>query len=195
MGLPKVTGRAPPKASVRKANVKNVDRGDGWVIVEGDVVPAVEGPKRRGRKRAPTSLFRVVAEKIPFRFLTQVQKSMKTAKLPALGVYIAHDSMGYPRYVGRGNIFNRLAARKKAQVLELAYFSFFVVADKQHEREIETIMIRTAGPILDFNSRKVRTDIQAGDVRDFDAGTHYYERQYKRGKPAKSVRGAKSASK
>lgn len=62
------------------------------------------------------------------------------------------------------------------------YFSFFVVADKVHEREIETIMIRAAGPLLDFNDRKVRIDIQAGSVRDFEAGAEYVERQYKKGK-------------
>ena len=106
---------------------------------------------------------------------------MKAAKRSSDGVYIAHDSMGYPRYVGRGAIFTRLKQRKAAQVLELSYFSFYVVADKDHEREIETIMIQAAGPILDFNSRKVRTDFQAGDVRDFDPGTHYHQRQYKRG--------------
>ena len=185
-------GRATPKALVKKDNLLTVAKADRWVIVEGDLVPVEAAPKRPGRKRAPTSLFRVVAEKIPFQFLSQVQKSMRKASLPAMGVYIAHDSMGYPRYVGRGNIFTRLTARKKAQVLELAYFSFFVVVDKKHERKIETIMIRAAGPILDFNSRKVRTDIQAGDVRDFDAGTHYYERQYQRGKTAKN--GKDSAS-
>jgi hypothetical protein len=155
---------------------------NGWVIVEGDVVATSAKPKGPGRPKSPTSLFRVVAEKIPYEFLDEVRKAMITAKLSSNGVYIAHDSMGYPRYVGRGAIFTRLKQRKTAQVLELCYFSFYVVADKDHEREIETIMIRAAGPILDFNSRKVRTDIQAGDVRDFDSGTHYYQRQYKRGR-------------
>ena len=92
--------------------------------------------------------------------------------------------MGYPRYVGRGSIFDRLGKRKEAQKLELVYFSFYVVENKQHEREIETMMIRAAGPILDFNSRKVPNDIQAGDIRDFDPGTHFYERQYQRGRQA-----------
>ena len=90
--------------------------------------------------------------------------------------------MGYPRYIGRGDIFGRLAARHKAQVLELAYFSFFVVENKMHEREIETIMIRAAGPLLDFNERKVRIDIQPGNAGDFEAGTFYIERQYRKGK-------------
>ncbi len=61
-----------------------------------------------------------------------------------------------------------------------SYFSFFVVEEKIHEREIETIMIRAAGPLLDFNSQKVRNNIQAGNVRDFEAGTKYIERQYKK---------------
>jgi hypothetical protein len=82
--------------------------------------------------------------------------------------------MGYARYVGRGAIFPRLKARLKAQPLELKYFSFFVVADKPHEREIETLLIRAGGPHLHFNSRKKRIDIKAGNVRDFEAGTDFY---------------------
>lgn len=91
--------------------------------------------------------------------------------------------MGYPRYIGRGQIFSRLKERHNKQRLEIIYFSFFVVENKMHEREIETIMIRAAGPLLDFNNRKVRNDIEAGDVRDFEPGTKYVERQYKKGKP------------
>jgi hypothetical protein len=79
---------------------------------------------------------------------------------------------------------------EKAQVLELRYFSFFVVKDEIHEREVETIMIRAAGPLLAFNSRKVRDDILAGDVRDFERGTKYIERQYKRGKKVKTKQGS-----
>ncbi|MDA8049641.1 MAG: hypothetical protein M0002_06495 [Rhodospirillales bacterium] len=73
--------------------------------------------------------------------------------------------------------------------MELAYFSFFVVEAKIHEREVETTMIRAAGRLLDFNTRKIRNDIQPGDVRDFEPGTTYFERQYKRGKK----RGANAA--
>lgn len=98
------------------------------------------------------------------------------------GIYIAHDSMGVARYVGRGKIFDRLKARKKAQTLELVYFSFYVGLDKTHEREIETLLIRAVGPQLYFNTRKKREDIQPGNVRDYEAGTAFFERQYKRGR-------------
>lgn len=98
------------------------------------------------------------------------------------GVYVAHDSMGYARYVGRGAIFTRLRARQKAQPAELVYFSFYVVEDKKHEREVETLLIRAAGPQLHFNTRKRRIDIQPGDVRDFEAGTKFFERQGRRGR-------------
>ncbi len=101
------------------------------------------------------------------------------------GIYVAHDSMGYARYVGRGNIFTRLKARQKAQVLELIYFSFYVVHDKKHEREIETLLIRAAGPLLAFNTRKKQVTILPGNIRDYEPGTHFYERQYKKGKKSK----------
>ena len=76
---------------------------------------------------------------------------------------MAHDSMGHARYAGRGNIFSRLNARHKAQPLELEYFSFYVVLDKQHEREIETALIRVAGPQLVFNSQKKRVTNEPGE--------------------------------
>jgi hypothetical protein len=86
--------------------------------------------------------------------------------------------MGYPRYIGRGNIRARLAARFNAQREELVYYSFYVVQDKIHEREIETLLIRAAGPLLDFNDKKKRIGIQAGSTMDFEAGTRFYERRY-----------------
>jgi hypothetical protein len=163
------------KPSVKKTNGK-VCGSDSWTIVSGALTRPPGAPSKT------RSLFRAIGEKIPFQFLQQVRKKLEADDISTTGVYIAHDSMGYPRYIGRGNIFNRLEARRKAQVLELYYFSFFVVEHKVHEREIETIMIRAAGPLLDFNDRKIRNDIQAGDVRDFEAGTKYIERQYKKGK-------------
>ena len=160
-----------------------------WTIVAGRLARPVGAP---GKAK---SLFKFVGEKIPYKFLNDVQAKLLKEGVKTTGVYIAHDSMGYPRYIGRGNIFTRLSARQKANKLEISYFSFFVVEHRIHEREIETIMIRAAGPLLDFNSRKKRTDIQAGDVRDFESGTGYVERQYKRGmKPKKPAARRKSVS-
>jgi len=155
-----------------------------WTVTTGKLTR----PQGRPGKVAP--LFKAVGEKIPYSFLADVRDYLKSKEIPRVGVYIAHDSMGYPRYIGRGNIFSRLNIRRNRQVLELAYFSFFVVADKVHEREVETIMIRAAGPLLDFNERKVRTDIGAGSVRDFEPGTRYVQRQYKKGvrKPGRRKR-------
>ena len=79
----------------------------------------------------------------------------------------------------RGAIFARLAARKKAQALELEYFSFYVVNEKKHEREIETLLIRAAAFLLEFNTRKKRVGIEAGSIHDYEAGTVFYQRQYK----------------
>ncbi len=151
-----------------------------WTIVAGRLT------RPTGAPRKTQSLFKFVGEKIPYKFLGKVKAKLVKENISINGVYIAHDSMGYPRYIGRGSIFTRLTARKKAQRHEIVYFSFFVVDEKIHEREIETIMIRAAGPLLDFNSKKKRTDIHAGDARDFEPGTGFVERQYKKGKKPKT---------
>jgi hypothetical protein len=144
------------------------------------------GELKRGKGRPPKTehLFRVLGEKLPFDALASIKKHLKTSGHTFQGVYVAHDSMGCPRYIGRGNIFNRLEARKKAQQLELEYFSFYVVSEKKHEREIETLLIRSAGFLLEFNDKKKRVGIEAGNVRDYEAGTVFYERQYKKGRKA-----------
>lgn len=144
----------------------------------------------RGRGRPPKEvdhLFRVVGEKLPFEALPKVKQHLKAQGDRAQGVYVAHDSMGCPRYIGRGDIFARLEARKKAQQLELEYFSFYVVSEKKHEREVETLLIRAAGFLLEFNERKKRVGLEPGNIRDYEAGTVFYERQYKRGKKASAA--------
>lgn len=153
-----------------------------WVVRYGKLQPP---PRKPGRPPQQTEhLFRVIGEKLPFEALSSVQKhlakELEAEGKTIQGVYVAHDSMGCPRYIGRGAIFNRLAARKKAQQLELEYFSFYVVADKKHEREIETLLIRTAGFLLEFNERKKRVGILPGRVSDYEAGTYYYHRAYTR---------------
>ena len=145
-----------------------------WTVHLGQIV------RGRGRPERVKPLFQVVAEKLPFECIDDVRRAMRKHGLPATGVYMAHDSMGYARYIGRGDIFPRLKARKRAQSAELYYFSFYVVLDKKHEREIESLLIRAAGPQLHFNTRKRRQDIQPGDVLDFERGTIFFERRGRR---------------
>ncbi len=106
---------------------------------------------------------------------------MRHRELPRSGIYLAHDSMGAVRYAGRGAIFSRLRARKNVHGLELAYFSFYVIADKKHEREVETLVIRATSHLLSFNERKKRPTIESGNIRDYEPGTFFYERQRKKG--------------
>ena len=160
------------------------------------------GKLTSGPGKPAARLFLMVAEKIPYEAIDDVRKHATPVVYPEKkskrgpkpkrktinGVYIAHDSMGSPRYIGRGDIFGRLKARKAAQNLELAYFSFYVVEAKGHEREIETILIRAAGPLLEFNDKKKRVGIQPGAIGDYEAGTTFFERQYKKGPRTKPVR-------
>jgi hypothetical protein len=49
--------------------------------------------------------------------LNDVAAELRTHDIEPSGVYIAHDSMGCPRYVGRGDIFARLRAHRKPSVI------------------------------------------------------------------------------
>jgi hypothetical protein len=147
-----------------------------WIVQSGEL-------KRSQGRPSSERLFLAVAEKIPKEALSDVRKDLKD-RLEArfFGVYVAHDSMGYPRYIGRGDIYWRLTSRFKKNADELSYFSFYVVKEKVHEREIETLLIRTVGDLLDFNAKKKRTSLLTGSVKDFEAGTIFYLRKPKRKK-------------
>ena len=170
---------AKRKARLTKQTTATVYADNGrWKVLWGEL------KRGRGRPSRTAHLFRVVGEKLPFEALPDVRFHLKDMGHPHQGVYVAHDSMGCPRYIGRGDIFQRLEARQKAQPLELKYFSFYVVSDEKHEREIETLLIRAASFLLEFNSRKRRIGIDHGNVRDFEAGTLFYERQQRKGRRA-----------
>lgn len=174
--------RTTRKQRSQKRLAYRVWENDTWVVNTGRLVPPP------GRPRGVKSLFVHVAEKIPYEALEEVRKEFRSNGWKREGVYIAHDSMGFARYVGRGHVFNRLRARWRAAPLELRYFSFYIVANKNHEREIETLMIRLGGAHLHFNSRKKRVDIQAGNIRDYEAGTRFVERQRRRGRKSNGRR-------
>ena len=95
--------------------------------------------------------------------------------------------MGYARYIGRGKIFSRLRACLKSHKPEVKYFSFYAVEEKKHEREIETLLIHVAGPLLQFNTKKKRVTISPGSIQDYEAGTKFFERQDKKGKKPKPI--------
>ena len=159
--------------AVKSIKVYGVYDGPQWVVNYGELSPG-SGPSEEIPR-----LFQALGEKLPFEALSEVRKHLRKEGIRRTGVYIAHDSMTYARYIGRGNIFQRLAVHKDA--LELKYFSFYVVEDKKHEREIETLLIRAAGPLLQFNTNKKRLTISVGNITDYEAGTLFFERRYKRG--------------
>lgn len=154
--------KGKPKASATKTiEAKRVYRNEQWTVHYGTLKPG------RGRPELTARLFSVLGEKLPYECLNAVRNYLRKSGLTRQGVYVAHDSMGCARYIGRGNIFSRLETRRKAQVLELKYFSFYVVKDKKHEREIETLLIRAAGPLLEFNTKKKTVTISTGNIRDY----------------------------
>jgi len=170
------------KRRARKSKVERVWGDAQWTVGHGRLIP---GP---GRPAKQSHLFRVVGEKLPIEALKAVRGDLRDRGLGAEGVYVAHDSMGYARYVGRGSIFTRLKSRAKQNILEIKYFSFYVVQAKLHEREVETLLIRVAAAMLYFNERKKRLDLSQGNIRDYEPGTQFYERHYKRGRKSRRQR-------
>ena len=170
------------KKSSRKSKVERIWGDTQWTVGHGRLIP---GP---GRPAKQSHLFIVVGEKLPIDSLKAVEKELRKRDLGLEGIYVAHDSMGYARYIGRGRIFGRLKSRAKTSALEVKYFSFYVVKEKLHEREIETLLIRAAGPMLFFNERKKRLDLSSGNIRDYEPGTQFYERHYKKGRKTRRRR-------
>jgi len=162
---------AVKKGRVERDNLEVVYEKNQWVVKFGDLKKS-DG---RGRPAKIQPLFKVIGEKLPGEALGKVEAALKEKKIQCSGVYMLHDSMGAVRYVGRGNIFGRLKSHFAAHEEELIYFSFYVVSDKKHEREIETLLIRGAGPLLEFNDRKKASGIKCGNVHDFEAGTCFFE--------------------
>jgi hypothetical protein len=157
----------------------NVDFGTSgsWKVVGGFLRQTKPGNPGNVKK-----LFNLVAEKIPFGVLGRVRKVVAPLHYGTQGVYVAHDSMGWPRYIGRGEVFSRLKARKKTNSEELQYFSIYIIAEKKHTREIETLLIRTVGSLLSFNNRKKRLDNLTGRISDYEVGTDFVERQSRKGR-------------
>lgn len=169
--------RRGAKRPVRKRVTKGAVWSDtDWKVVEGKLVP------QPGRPPKTSHLFLYVAEKLPYASLNAVRKHLKAHAKFREGVYMAHDSMGVARYGGRGQIFGRLRAHKSKYPKELVYYSFYVIKDKKHERELETAILRAAGPQMILNTRKVRSGIDRGSVWDWEPGTRFYERQRRSGK-------------
>jgi len=143
----------------------------------------------QGNPGKTAHLFKVIGEKLPSESLAAVRKHVRNnLRLAPYGVYVAHDSMGCPRYIGRGSVFHRLNAIHKCHARELKYFSFYLVSEKKHEREIETLLIRAASFLLHFNSRKKQIGVSHGNICDYEAGTNFFERQLKKGKKKNSGR-------
>lgn len=164
------------KPPSRKETYEAISSHGGWTVRRGKLVRA------KGNPGKVLSLFAVVAEKIPFQCIDDLKRSMKEQGLSGSGIYLAHDSMGAVRYAGRGDIFTRLKARRKAEPLALHYFSLYVIPNKKHEREVETLVIRATSHLLEFNQRKKPPTIEPGNVRDYEPGTVFYERQLRKGR-------------
>jgi hypothetical protein len=107
-----VKAKSGKKAAAKTQAKKTTDRvpvwsdaGELWLVVRGKLSKVHKG---RQKRQDHTRLFRVIGEKLPKESLEKVWLDQKSRGLPLTGVYMAHDSMGAPRYIGRGQIFWRL---------------------------------------------------------------------------------------
>jgi len=146
-----------------------------WTVLIGEMRPTSR------ERRKGNHLFKYVGEKLPWDSLVKVGGYLKRLGIKREGVYLAHDSMGVARYGGRGRIFSRLRRHKRKYYKELVYYSFFIIENKAHERDIENVILRAAGPQMILNQRKVRDGIEPGRVADYEPGTKFFRRKYARG--------------
>jgi hypothetical protein len=170
------------KSTVKSIKVARIWGDKEWIVRFGSLNAG------RGAAGGVKRLFRVVGEKLPIDAINKVNGYLRDQEIGRQGVYVAHDSMGFARYIGRGRIFSRLRSCRDSYTLEVKYFSFYVVAEKKHEREIETLLIHAAGPLLEFNTKKKRTTISPGSIQDYEAGTKFFERRREKGKKPRRER-------
>jgi hypothetical protein len=174
-------GPVVPKENVMSRKIKSIKVAKIWANKEWIVRFGWLNQGRNHPKGVPP-LFKVLGEKLPFEALPKVDKHLRDIGIRSRGVYLAHDSMGYARYIGRGRIFPRLRACFKRHGPQLKYFSFYVVENRKHEGEIETLLIRAASPLLEFNTKKKKITISTGGFLDYEAGTQFFERRPRKGK-------------
>jgi hypothetical protein len=60
------------------------------------------------------------------------------------------------------------AAQPSKEIPSRACLFFCIIKDKVHEREVENIILRAAGPQLVLNQRKMRDGVEPGGVRDYE---------------------------
>jgi len=137
----------------------------------------------QGRPRKVSPLVSVVGEHLPFASILDVQRHLceRTRKCwqQLLGVYMIHDKKGVVRYAGKGMIFGRLRSHKKKYGDKVTRFSFYLIPDRRHRDEIETLMLR--GLHLTENKQKNRTSTYTRAILSFCPGIHFYQFRGKAG--------------
>jgi len=151
----------PGKAKATKSIQERVWHDTSWVVSRGVL------KRRRGRPENVKPLFLVVGEKLPFASIDAVGKQVGQRIGSRSGVYVAQDSMGYARYIGRGKIFTR---RRRLGRIERTCSC--TTRSTSSSRALTGVRLNPcsyvrAGPLLEFNTRKRRANIEPGDVYDF----------------------------
>lgn len=159
------------KRRLRRKKEATIFKNEEWDVNYGHITAGPGGTTPR--------LFRYVAEKIPVEALKEVEDYVRLKTSSVKGIYLVLDSMSYPRYAGRGNVFDRIRARVKKHKAELKYFSFYLVESKKHERELETLLVHNMGTLLLFNTLKKREGTKASSIWDYEAGTKFVWRRDK----------------
>jgi hypothetical protein len=179
--------RAPRRS--KRFDGETVFESADWSVLVGELTPTINASRKSDH------LFKYVAEKLPWDSLGKVLGYLRREGSKRTGVYMAHDSFGVARYGGRGAIFARLRSHKRKYPKELVYYSFYIIESRTHEREIENVILRAAGPQMVLNQRKVRDGIDPGRTGDYEPGTKFFRRKYARGtKPAAKLKRSISRS-
>lgn len=166
---------------------KEPAHGTRWLRPSGNEL-LVRGEVRARRGRRKPSFLTLIGEMLPRESWLELPDHVS-------GVYVLFDSSETARYVGiasdvRARLRQYFTGRLKDDDDKRAItasFSVFMVSNRKHARELESLLVHVLGPALFLNERKQRAFGVRPDAKVFEAGTLVLQRRKSR--PAYMVRG------
>ncbi len=164
----------------RKMETKESRHGTRWLEPEeNDLLIRGEVRARQGRRKP--SFLTLVGEMLP-------REAWRELPDHVAGVYVLFDSSETARYVGiasdvrarLGQYFTGSLEGDNDKRAITASFSVFMVSNRKHARELESLLIHVLGPALFLNKRKQRAFGVRPDAKVFEAGTLVLQRRRSR---------------
>lgn len=167
------------KERLKRRNIETKEMGHGtrWLKPDRDDL-LVRGEVKAPKGPRTTSFLTLTGELLPRDSWSELPANIS-------GVYVLFDSSETARYVGISNDVRTRLGKYFAGHLQAdddkrtvaVSFSVFMVSNRKHARELESLLIHVLGPALFLNKRKQRRYGIRPDVKVFEAGTLLLQRR------------------